>query len=289
MEYIEGNSLGSLLKSNGPFTAISVMNLLDQVCKGLQYAWEKYHVVHRDIKPQNLMLNNEGTVKIVDLGLAKPIIEAGEDEYELTGGMPIGTPYYMAPEQTLAEDIDHRCDIFSLGTTIYQLLSGKHAFKGKTPIGIYNKKVAQKYERLSEDIAPKELSAIIEKMMKPDLEERYATYGELISDVKELQKQYSEDEIQANEETILSTAPLARDTMPASDVSSPVPSNFDRETLKALAAEMAVFIGPVAKLVVKKKAKKSDSINQLIDKLCKELETDAEKTQFRKRVKKFTS
>jgi len=132
MEFIDGKPLDEILTKDGPMKAERALDIIAQVSHGLEYSWDSYKIIHRDIKPQNLMLSKRGHIKIVDLGLAKPIIESGEEELELTGaGVPVGTPYYMAPEQAAGGTVNHQTDIFALGATVYELLSGKNVFRVK--------------------------------------------------------------------------------------------------------------------------------------------------------------
>jgi serine/threonine protein kinase len=190
MEYIDGKALDEYLGDDGPLPAQRALEILEQAILGLEYAWDSYKIVHRDIKPQNIMLTKRGQVKIVDLGLAKPIVENSEEDLELTGaGVPIGTPYYMAPEQASGGEVNQQTDIFALGATVYELLSGKKCFQGKTAPMIYNKQVNKDYLPLTDFGIPQNLSSLIDKMIEPNQEARYSDYNKLLSDVKTLQAQ----------------------------------------------------------------------------------------------------
>ena len=185
MEFINGRPLDDILKEDGAFTEKDALRILDQTSKGLKYAWDNCKVVHRDIKPQNLMLTFDNYVKIVDLGLAKPVVEYEDDALDLTGvGIPVGTPFYMSPEQAVAGKVDYRADMFALGATIYELMTGSKTYKGKTQAMIYGKKINQEYTRLAELGVDANIAELIDKLLEPSVANRYETWEELIYDIR---------------------------------------------------------------------------------------------------------
>ncbi|MCX7626211.1 MAG: molecular chaperone DnaK [Candidatus Sumerlaeaceae bacterium] len=125
MEYIKGRDVKALLREKGTFSCEEVVNIALGVCEALAYAHQQ-HIVHRDIKPANIMITESGTVKVTDFGIAK-ITTAGADVTR-SGSQIIGTPLYMAPEQIKGGDIDARADIYSLGVTMYEMISGRPPF-----------------------------------------------------------------------------------------------------------------------------------------------------------------
>ncbi|MCM8531970.1 MAG: serine/threonine protein kinase, partial [Lentisphaeraceae bacterium] len=188
MEFIKGRPLDEILKEEGAFSIKDALRILEQTAKGLKYAWDNCKVVHRDIKPQNLMLTFDNYVKIVDLGLAKPVVEE-EESFDLTGvGIPVGTPFYMSPEQAVAGKVDYRADMFALGATVYELMSNTKTYMGKTQAMIYGKKIKQEYKCLTKFGFKANISELIDKLLEPTVADRYETWDELIYDIRLVRK-----------------------------------------------------------------------------------------------------
>lgn len=177
MEYIEGESLESMLRRKGSLPARDAAEYIAQAARGLQHAHER-GLVHRDIKPANLLLDKDGVVKILDMGLGRFFEESSNLTTELCSGSVIGTADYMAPEQAVnSHDVDIRADIYSLGITLYALLTGQPPYASST--------VAQKllahHMRQPEPIqtkrpdVPEELSDIVMKMLAKQPWDRYQT------------------------------------------------------------------------------------------------------------------
>lgn len=171
MEYVEGTLLGSLVKKHGPLDVLRACHYVRQAALGLEHIFEA-GLVHRDIKPDNLILDRSGTVKVLDLGLAR--VCSGSDEV-LTKGI-LGTPDYLAPEQTQDSHlVDIRADIYSLGGTFYYLLTGQPPFgEGTTAQKLQWHKTKQPtpVRRLRPDV-PETVEQLITRMMAKDPDERF--------------------------------------------------------------------------------------------------------------------
>jgi formylglycine-generating enzyme required for sulfatase activity/tRNA A-37 threonylcarbamoyl transferase component Bud32 len=190
MEYVKGRSLAEVVASKGPLPVAYACQCARQVAQGLQHAADS-GMVHRDIKPQNLMLTEKGVVKILDFGLAKLVSER-KSQAGLTGaGMIMGTPEYMAPEQardTAAADI--RADIYSLGCTLFFLLTGRPPFAGGTAIEILTRQVIDAPPRVTDvrPEVPSHLADLIARMLSKDPAERPQTPKEVAKALAPLTK-----------------------------------------------------------------------------------------------------
>ena len=139
MSYVPGDSLEKCLKHTGPMAELDALKLIDKLAGALDYAWREHHLLHRDIKPSNILLTSGGEVKLMDFGLAKCL----DDATELTmSGDIIGSPNYMSPEQiNNCTDLDCRSDMYSMGTTLYHLLTGKLPFAGSSLMETLKKQI----------------------------------------------------------------------------------------------------------------------------------------------------
>jgi tRNA A-37 threonylcarbamoyl transferase component Bud32 len=205
MEYVDGITLGKLLATKGRLDAPTAAGYILQAARGLEYAHRR-GMVHRDIKPDNLMLNQEGIIKVADLGLVlAPSSDDAKgatalDRSELGGSLntggtlgtlagvtlmhqTMGTPAFMAPEQIKsASSVDERADIYSLGCTLYLLITGRPVFKARTVQEMMQKQLSDPIARPETYVKnmPKALSASLMKMLAKDPADRYQTTGALI-------------------------------------------------------------------------------------------------------------
>jgi len=179
MEYIEGETLHELLSQHRSLPVEKVIDIVRQVCAGLDYA-HAHGVIHRDIKPANIMLSAQGTVKVMDFGIAK----AGGTM--TATGQVLGTPNYMSPEQVKGKSIDGRSDLFSVGVLLYEMLTGEKPFDGQNVTTIIYKIVSEN------PIPPRELdvtihpglSAVVTKALAKVPDERYQTGAALVADLE---------------------------------------------------------------------------------------------------------
>ncbi len=190
MELVEGKSLGRRI-SEGRLPIDEALNVGAQILRGLQ----KAHVaglVHRDLKPDNVMINDDGTVKVLDFGLAKPAEVAepiGEADTALTDdGRLVGTPYYMSPEQARGKVVDKRSDLFSFGIVLYEMITGKRPFTGGTPSDIVSSVLRDDPAALSSIRAdvPPEVERIVERCLQKDPQKRHPDAKSVLTEVERL-------------------------------------------------------------------------------------------------------
>ena len=184
MEYVDGLDLAQLVKKKGPLSVTHAAYFAHHAALGLQHAHEK-GLIHRDIKPHNLMLTHDGKarlVKVLDFGLAKATREEKVDAGLTSEGQALGTPDYIAPEQiTNAPDVDIRADLYSLGGTLFYLLTGRPPFQANSLYDIYQAHMSRDVEPLNliRPEVPAELAALVAKMMAKDPKRRFQTPGEV--------------------------------------------------------------------------------------------------------------
>jgi Protein kinase domain len=175
MEFVDGESLRSVLRHRGALQLEEGITIARQICAALQEAHNQ-DIVHRDLKPENVMIDHSGTVKVMDFGIARTMDTAAT----LTAGV-LGTPAYMAPEQTAGLPVDRRTDIYSLGLVLYEVFTGVTAFTADTPIALAWKQVHERpvHPRDLEPALPAALERVILKCLEKDASRRYQTAEQL--------------------------------------------------------------------------------------------------------------
>ena len=190
MEFVDGESAEARLERDGPLSFETAIDFILQAARGLQAAYHK-GIVHRDIKPSNLLINRRDELKLVDFGLARQIADLGS----LTEvGVVLGTPHYVSPEQGRGHRVDHRSDIYSLGCTLYFLLTGQELFQGQSKMDVIVSHAKDAPPRVVDSRAstPAIIDQILARMLEKDPEDRYPGYDELIAHLATARRVISE-------------------------------------------------------------------------------------------------
>ena len=182
MEYIDGQPLSQALRSGGPMPAQRVAMIGARVADALAYA-HRHGVVHRDVKPGNVLITNDEQVKVTDFGIARAVNT--EESLTQTGAV-MGTATYFSPEQAEGGGVDPRSDIYSLGVVMYEMVAGRPPFLGESPVAVASKHVRERPPLLRDlnPTVPPALEAVIAKAMAKSADLRYQTATELRADLQ---------------------------------------------------------------------------------------------------------
>jgi len=193
MEYVPGEDLKSMIRMMGQLSSGKTIFIAKQVCEGLSEA-HRLGVVHRDLKPQNIMIDRDGNARVMDFGIARSLKTKGIT----AAGVMIGTPEYMSPEQVEGKDVDQRSDIYSLGVILYEMVTGRVPFEGDTPftIGVKHKSETPKDPKEFNTQLPEDLNLVILRCLEKDKEKRYQSAGEVRAELTRIEKGIPTTEIE---------------------------------------------------------------------------------------------
>lgn len=181
MEYVDGQTLREIVKTQGPLSQRQVIEVMADVCAALDFS-HRHNIIHRDVKPANIMINNAGAVKVMDFGIARAL---GEGQNVTQTAAVIGTAQYLSPEQARGEAVDARSDVYAAGCVLFELLTGEPPFTGDTPVAVAYQHVREEPRRPSElnPSIPSALDAVVLKALSKNPLNRYQSAAEMRSDL----------------------------------------------------------------------------------------------------------
>jgi serine/threonine-protein kinase len=269
MEYVNGIDLAQALRKRGQFTPAEAVATITQVLNALGAA-HAAGIVHRDVKPANILLQPNGHVKVTDFGISHLSTS------DLTQqGAVLGTLTYMSPEQCCGEDIDLRSDLFSVGTVLYELLSGSRAFQGRNANEVAHKLLVAEPQDLTTLVPalPGDLVDVVRKSMEKSRDQRYPS-AQAMADA--LRAPVSQGPPPST------VSPDARTVarMPRAVAEPPAPPPIDDAALKKIERSLAFYIGPIARHVLREAARKAISIEALCEAVSQHIGPADEREQF---------
>src|SRR2546425_941242 len=245
MQYIEGETLADTIERK-PLQLSDALAIAEQAAEGLAEAHTQ-GIVHRDIKPHNMMITQRGQLKILDFGLAKQMRTSDPVDFDAptatllsTPGHVIGTMPYMSPEQVQGEPLDARSDIFSLGVTFYEMLAGKHPFKDKSAAITMSRILLSDpipTEQFQAQVSP-ELQTLLSKMLSKDKAARYQSAEDLLTDLRQLPAKLSADDAQAYATSIKEISAIT----PKENLAACILSKAQRNKWAVLASALALIL-----------------------------------------------
>lgn len=182
MEYVDGDTLRDMVRGDGPLAPRRAMEIIADVCAALDFS-HKNGIVHRDMKPANIMINRQGAVKVMDFGIARAIADSSNPMTQTAA--VIGTAQYLSPEQARGEQVDARSDVYSVGCVLYEILTGEPPFTGDSPVAVAYQHVRED-PQLPSNVhqgVPRELDSVVLKAMSKNPANRYQTAAEMRSDL----------------------------------------------------------------------------------------------------------
>jgi eukaryotic-like serine/threonine-protein kinase len=181
MEYVDGQTLREIVKTQGPMSQQQVIEVMADVCAALDFS-HRHNIIHRDVKPANIMINHAGAVKVMDFGIARAL---GEGQNVTQTAAVIGTAQYLSPEQARGEAVDARSDVYAAGCVLFELLTGEPPFTGDTPVAVAYQHVREEPRHPSElnPSIPSTLDAIVLKALSKNPLNRYQSAAEMRADL----------------------------------------------------------------------------------------------------------
>ncbi len=275
MEYVQGRELRDYLKDRQPLPLANAVAVIVQVLQALSHA-HAGGVVHRDIKPGNIILLADGQVKVTDFGIARMDTVSSMTQI----GTTVGTPGYMSPEQFQGKEADRRADLFAVGVVLFELLTGNRPFPGRGTSELMYQLLNESPRRATQlnPRLPIELDAVFNKALAklPDL--RFQDASEFIAALERLK--LVEREIAADGSTVIRVAPVQAPEPPPSTL-----MGWDPALLAHAEKQLVVYLGPVAKVLVRKAAMQISSPAELVQNLMAAIPNEPDRLMFQRKMR----
>lgn len=275
MEYVQGRELRDYLKDRQPLPLANAVAVIVQVLQALSHAHAS-GVVHRDIKPGNIILLADGQVKVTDFGIARLDSVSGMTQV----GMTVGTPSYMAPEQFQGKEADRRTDLFAVGVVLFELLTGIRPFPGRGASELMYQLLNEAPRRATQlnPRLPADLDTIFDKALAKLPELRFQDASEFIAALERLK--LVEREIAADGSTVIRVAPVQAPEPPPNTV-----MGWDPALLAHAEKQLVTYLGPVAKVLVRKAAMQVSSPAELVQNLMAAIPNEPDRLLFQRRMR----
>ena len=279
MEYVEGRNLSESLARG--LTMNDAVQYVRQALTALAYAHSQ-GVIHRDIKPSNIMINGAGQVKLLDFGLA---LMNSPDPRLTSSGSLLGSVHYISPEQIRGEPLDARSDLYAMGVTLFESITGKLPIQGQSFSEIINghlQVMPPAPSRLNPSV-PEELSAITLRALAKLPADRYQNAGEFLAALDAVRVEPGMNFAVTMETSYVRAAtPFT----PNPQGGSATGKSYDPAVLSDITAQLANYVGPIAKVIVKRASSSSNNLRELCDKLSREIDSEKNRQSFLVGVRK---
>ena len=281
MEYVEGMNLRRKLAEG--IRLDEAVSYGRQILAALEYAHSR-EVIHRDIKPSNVMVMPDGRVRLLDFGLALAV----PDQRLTVTGMLLGSMHYIAPEQISGEASDARSDLYAVGVTLYELVTGKLPFEGATYPQVMAAHLWQQLVSPSEinPEIPREFSAVVMKALEKDRRQRWQTAREFLAALEGVELGKASDTRVFTQQEVAGSAARTAGSAGATPTlgvksGTPVPSGtYAPEQLNEIAMKLANYVGPIANILVKRASSGTQDIRTLVEQVSLEIDSEDARKKF---------
>jgi serine/threonine-protein kinase len=254
MEYVEGVTLRDIVHTDGPIPPRRAIEIIADACQALNFS-HQHGIIHRDVKPANIMISKNNAVKVMDFGIARALADTGNSVTQTAA--VIGTAQYLSPEQARGETVDARSDVYSLGCVLYEILTGEPPFIGDSPVAVAYQHVREDPvppSRRHHDVTP-ELDAVVLKALAKNPDNRYQSAAEMRSDLIRVHSGQAPDApkvlTDAERTSMLATPPADRAGAATQDMPVPRPAGYSRQRNTSVARWLiAVAVLAVLTVVV---------------------------------------